>query len=206
MDVPRHGKHPQDMGSAENGLGRQHERFRLRVLQAKQAVIVSTAADVQKQGDVDAELLLEQSRHCIGLTQATGADGPAKTLPRVIRERREQLVQAMFLQCLTRRDATDSIEAELQASQAGAEPVSQVWHLNGLGEMQAEIAGGIPDYLPRVIATRRCRALDLLLIATCCVGRGVCSNHKIETRGTIHARSPATNLQDPATQAPLGGG
>jgi len=67
-------------GSNPPGSERLHQRFRLRVFQAEQTVFGGSATDVQKQGDVNAELLLEQSRHSSGLAQATSADGTTKPL------------------------------------------------------------------------------------------------------------------------------
>jgi hypothetical protein len=76
----------------------QDQSFRFRVFQAEQSVIGGMAADVQEQGLVDSELLREQIRPSLGLTQPTGADGPVEPLARLVCRHREQFVKAMFLQ------------------------------------------------------------------------------------------------------------
>lgn len=68
---------------------RQDQRLRLRVLQPEGPVIGGQTTDVQEQGHVDAELLLEQFRNAGGLLQPTGTDGPSKPLMRLIAEQRE---------------------------------------------------------------------------------------------------------------------
>lgn len=78
------------------------------MLQSEQPVIRCTAAGMQKQGHVDAELLLKQRQNTSGFGQPTGTDRPTKTLTRLIGKRYEQLVQAMFLQRLNPSAAMQS--------------------------------------------------------------------------------------------------
>jgi len=95
------------------------------VLQPEGSVISGTAADVQEQRHIDAELLLKKCRDTGCRAQPTGADGPSQPLTRLIGEHRKQLVQTMLLQRLQRRDTTDVIKAEIQTAQAGAERFGQ---------------------------------------------------------------------------------
>ncbi|MFM7547559.1 MAG: hypothetical protein ACKO8I_01545 [Cyanobacteriota bacterium] len=101
------------------------------------------------------------------------------------------------------RDATDSIEAEIQTAKAGAERFGQIRHLNGIREMQREIVRGIAHHLLRIAAAGKCRAVGLILNITRRQGRAHSNGHKVETRDTDHVRSPGSNLKHQVSAAPL---
>ena len=61
----------------------------------------------------------------------------------MIGERSEQLIQVQLLRSLKGCDSMDSIEAEIQTGQAGAELIRQSWHLNRMSKMLLDEVRGI---------------------------------------------------------------
>jgi hypothetical protein len=68
------------------------------VVQPQGAGLCGTATDRQEQRHGDAELLLEQSRHCLGIAEPTGTDGPVRPPTRLIGRSHEQWLEAIDLQ------------------------------------------------------------------------------------------------------------
>ena len=149
---------------------------------------------MQEQGHVDAELLLKQRQNTSGFGQPTGTDCPTKTLTRLIGERYEQLIQAMFLQRLNGCDSSDSSEAEIQAVQTDAKRLSHGRNLNLVTEMLAEIVQNVGHHLHRAFAAAGDRLIDLSYHITCSPAGLTFGNHSAESRETGHAFSPPSRL------------
>jgi hypothetical protein len=81
---------------------------------AEATIVGSTPACEQEQRHLNAKGLLKQRDNATGLSQATGLDRMAESLARVLGERGKQLVEAMFLQGLSRCHATNLIKTEFE--------------------------------------------------------------------------------------------